>query len=265
MILKTRGGGWDTYTQLARVKFMGLLAKDANNNRAAAAVASAGGGGGSSSKNAKVGPNYNNPDIIRKNLANAVRDQDVDEALRLVNILHPRQAPIIGAPTPGATEKLESTVRSNDYDGAVLALQLGPDLNIHRDGGHSLSRVACEKGFPEMLNLLLNNGIDIDITNDYKTTSLMVACRNESRNIANIECALLLILRGANLNLVNKGGQTALWAALQPPPSPEKMLIVKALIARGATVNGKPGGPVSLARHRMTRKRKNSRNRTRKN
>ena len=38
MILKTRGGGWDTYTQLARVKFMGLLAKDVNNNRAAAAA-----------------------------------------------------------------------------------------------------------------------------------------------------------------------------------------------------------------------------------
>jgi len=46
MILKTRGGGWDTYTQLARVKFMGLPAKNANNNGPAAAVASTGGGGG---------------------------------------------------------------------------------------------------------------------------------------------------------------------------------------------------------------------------
>ena len=93
----------------------------------------------------------------------------------------------------------------------------------------------------------------------------MTACRNESKAMPNVECALLLILRGADVNLANKGGQTALWGALQPPPSPEKSLIVKALIARGATVNGKPGGPVSLSRHRKTRNRKNRRNRTCKN
>ena len=237
-----------------------------------------GGGGGSSKKNAKVGPNYNNPNIIRKNLADAVRDQDIDEALRLVDILHPHQEPIILEPMvnngrgknlrtemTGMTRMLYNAVMENNLPAARLAIANRANLNIFRDSGHSLSRIACERGSPEILNLLLNNGIDIDITNDYKSTSLMVACRNESRNIANVECALLLISRGANVNLANKGGQTALWAALQPPPSPEKMLIVKALIARGATVNGKPGGPVSLARHRKTRKRKNRRNRTRKN
>ena len=50
LILKTRGGGWDTATQLARVKFIGSLAEDINNYKPVAVAASAGGGGGSSRK-----------------------------------------------------------------------------------------------------------------------------------------------------------------------------------------------------------------------
>ena len=64
-----------------------------------------------------------------------------------------------------------------------------------------------------MVLTVLTVGFPLDATDDHGNTLLIVACQNGNRKLAE-----LLVMRGAEVNLANKEGNTALHFALEYDP-----------------------------------------------
>jgi hypothetical protein len=112
------------------------------------------------------------------------------------------------------------------------------DLNSQYKGLPFLVKAAGiwkDRGLP-IVEFLLDNGADIEITDRFGRTALFVAAR-----YGNLEVARLLIERGTNVNAVNKDGETPLFAAWVS----EYPEIVELLIDNGAgpETQGDAGNP----------------------
>lgn len=102
----------------------------------------------------------------------------------------------------------------------------------------------------EMVKALLGTNADLDWQGEVNgNTALMYGISQHSRqNPAPMEIARLLVEAGADVNLANKTGVTALSLAVQGR-SPENVAMVEALLARGARVDHRscyyvPDGPL---------------------
>lgn len=81
---------------------------------------------------------------------------------------------------------------------------------INHDGWNPLI-YAATNGHTQIIELLLNNGADIDATSDNGTTALMMAVRGN-----HLEAVSLLLEKGADISIVNEQGDNALsWAQKQ--------------------------------------------------
>jgi len=108
-------------------------------------------------------------------------------------------------------------------------LKNGTDVNAIKDiMGMSPLMVAVEKGSIEIIDILLNNGSDINIKGADGTTPLMIAAENGRRDVVEI-----LINKGADINLRNANGVTSLMAAAKSGD----INIVKTIIEKGMDVN----------------------------
>jgi hypothetical protein len=86
--------------------------------------------------------------------------------------------------------------------------QDGLDLNTHDEHGRIPLIEAAKHGNEAALRLLLQYGVDVNITNVMGNTPLHVLIERASSNSKFKECAILLIQHGANLNQTNIDGDS---------------------------------------------------------
>ena len=112
-----------------------------------------------------------------------------------------------------------------------VLLTLGADVNLVDKHGNSALIVACAKKCSlDIIKMLLKFGAYINLVNKHGNSALIMACANGcSENVIN----MLLQFR-ANVNLVNKDGASALMFAISNMLSVD---VIQQLIKSGANVN----------------------------
>jgi predicted Fe-Mo cluster-binding NifX family protein len=161
-------------------------------------------------------------------------------------------------------EDWESVVDKRDVEGLryLIAVESGKKLvmNTHRIMNHFLVPV-CKKGHTEIVEVLIENGADVNIADKDGTTPLIHAASNGHTETVKLlikggakvnQCnnsaespLLCAAMRGhaktsevmleawADVNIADKDGRTALYYAIEKPD------FLKLLIANGADVNKK--------------------------
>ena len=104
------------------------------------------------------------------------------------------------------TALMKAAEKGHDEVIQVL-LELGADINLRNSFGNTALMLAAEKGRTDAVAALLGwtNTIELDAKNSYEYTALILAAESGHK-----ECVELLVKYGANLNLQNMFGKTAL-------------------------------------------------------
>jgi ankyrin repeat protein len=118
--------------------------------------------------------------------------------------------------------KLEKLLKSGDYE-INKVLQYGDGL-IHR---------AVNLGEASLIKVLLENGADPNLKNNYGGTALLSATQRNS-----LEMAKMLLEKGANPNISTAYGQSSLSAAVNN----QQKEMVELLLKNGADINFRPTG-----------------------
>lgn len=130
-----------------------------------------------------------------------------------------------------ANADLMSAIRERNLPDARAALDAGADPNLRVDGSLPLN-IAVSFGNVEIIESLLDNGADPDLTNSQGTTALMEAAKGFSRDTeVDAEIIRLLLERGANPNI--EGFGTALTDAIRF----QQPQLASILLANGADPN----------------------------
>ena len=127
------------------------------------------------------------------------------------------------------TRLLEHAIYSYNLEQAKLCIKLGADMNVISKT--SAFTFAIEYGQKDMVELLINGGVDVNAKSGKDDDSLLrTATKHWQKDIAE-----LLIKAGADVDAKNKYGRTALRAAAVLGHKD----IVELLIKAGADVNAK--------------------------
>jgi len=121
--------------------------------------------------------------------------------------------PYVGDYYENPSAKLWDGVYKNNYKKIEEAFKEGADVNMKNDNGVWFLLVASGHGNARMVNLLLEKGIDVNITDDYdynNNTALSTAIINAKYDIVE-----LLIEKGADINKENNKGYTPLIHAIR--------------------------------------------------
>ena len=117
-------------------------------------------------------------------------------------------------------------------DAINVLLDAGANPHIANDTGniclHEAVRGDCSK---EVLQRIISHSVDVNATNMYDITTIMIACEK-----GNIDAINVLLNAGADPNIVNFNGATCLHCALSGGCSPE---ILQTIINHGVDVNAK--------------------------
>ena len=106
--------------------------------------------------------------------------------------------------------------------------------------GHTPLTLAAEFGQVEGVNMLLDAGVGINTTDDAGQTALHYAAElNRSSDVrdmhaAQLELIQLLIQRGANLNAIDRKGDSPLCRALRGDPVNPRIKVAEILLKAGA-------------------------------
>ncbi|XP_032921194.1 ankyrin repeat and SOCS box protein 10 [Catharus ustulatus] len=135
-----------------------------------------------------------------------------------------------------------------------LLLHHGAELEVKNKEGQTPLNAACAQRhqpqdmdrYYRVCQLLVERGASVNAADRDRQHPLHLACKN-----ANVQIAELLLARGANVNVMNYGGNTALHNILQVAAyrlehHPE--LVVRALLNHGA-VRVWPGSLLKVLRH----------------
>ncbi|KAM7190494.1 Ankyrin repeat-containing domain protein [Rhypophila sp. PSN 637] len=118
-----------------------------------------------------------------------------------------------------------------------LMVRNGSNVNDFGPVGHTALWLACNRGNYELTKALLKSGASAERADGLRRcTPLHFLSRFEPKNIR--EIADLLVKAGADLEAINKQGQTPLMAAISPqeqPMSRSALPAVRALLALGAS------------------------------
>lgn len=128
------------------------------------------------------------------------------------------------------------SLKNDLEDGAELTFELNfndPDRQYH-DVLFNALHAAASSGNEDVINFLLDQGLNIDYPTPQGWTPLFIAARD-----GRTEAAKLLVFRGADLNFQTDRGATALLMALtQPFPSEkERRDLLVYMLKRGANPN----------------------------
>ena len=122
--------------------------------------------------------------------------------------------PYVG-PYYDPSAKLWDGVFNNNYKKVEEACKEGADVNMKNDNGAWLLLVASNNGNARMVNLLLEKGVDVNITDDVNitgddnNTALSTAVENAEYDVVE-----LLLEKGADINKENKVGDTPLMQSI---------------------------------------------------
>ncbi len=129
--------------------------------------------------------------------------------------------------------------------GALMALQVGPDVN-HKgwDSATALHWAACG-GHEALAQGLLGAGADIHAANVAGMTPL-----HRAAYFNKLEVAKVLLANGAKVNVRTNNGDTALqWAAMRAPPVAPFFGALMAANPRRGSHGGKPEMQALLRQH----------------
>ena len=121
--------------------------------------------------------------------------------------------PYVGHYYEDPSAKLWDGVYKNNYKKIEEAFKEGADVNMKNDNGVWFLLVASGHGNARTVNLLLEKGIDVNITDDYdynNNTALSTAVINAKYDVVE-----LLIEKGADINKENNKGDTPLIHAIR--------------------------------------------------
>jgi ankyrin repeat protein len=122
------------------------------------------------------------------------------------------------------SEAFYTAIRAGDLTRLTAMSAQGGDVNFKDDRGITPLMYAAWVGSPEAMKILLDRGADPNLSNSSGSTALMLS-------VTEIAKVRLLIDRGANVNIASTRGRTALLLAAMSDRSVE---IVRALLAAGA-------------------------------
>ncbi|KAI8484077.1 hypothetical protein Bbelb_381950 [Branchiostoma belcheri] len=103
-----------------------------------------------------------------------------------------------------------------------LLIKNQADLNVTNEKGVTALHVACRGGHGKVVELLIKNQADLNLTNKNGDTSLHVACREGHDKVVE-----LLIKNQADLNLTNKDGDAAIHVACRGGPDEVVELLIR--------------------------------------
>ena len=141
--------------------------------------------------------------------------------------------PYVGPYYENPSAKLWDGVYKNNYKKVEEAFKEGADVNMKNDNGVWFLLVASGHGNARMVNLLLEKGIDVNITDDYdydNNTALSTAVINAKYDVVE-----LLLEKGADINKENNKGDTPLIHAIDNGD----YYMVEFLLKMGADVTDK--------------------------
>jgi len=121
--------------------------------------------------------------------------------------------PYVGHYYEDPSAKLWDGVYKNNYKKIEEAFKEGADVNMKNDNGAWFFIVASGHGNARTVNVLLEKGIDVNITDDYNfnnNTALSIAVINAKYDVVE-----LLIENGADINKENNKGDTPLIHAIR--------------------------------------------------
>ena len=120
--------------------------------------------------------------------------------------------PYVGDYYEDPSAKLWDGVYKNNYKKIEEAFKEGADVNMKNDNGVWFFIVASGHGNARTVNVLLEKGIDVNITDeyDYNNTALSTAVINAKYDVVE-----LLIEKGADINKENNKGDTPLIHAIR--------------------------------------------------
>jgi ankyrin repeat protein len=130
-----------------------------------------------------------------------------------------------------ATDDLIQAIRQNDLAGIKTRLAKGADVNARDGRDTTLLMHAAAIGSADAVKLLLESGADVNVTNPLGSTALTLAADQPEK-------AALLVAKGANVNAATKMGRTALLIASHCDGC---SAAVKLLLDKGANVKVRDG------------------------
>ena len=123
---------------------------------------------------------------------------------------------------------------AKDYISIIeLLLNNGVDINIKGDYDITPIMIAIQKNRQSLVELLIDKGADLNIRNTLGHTPLMMAAAGKNVNIIKN-----ILDKGVDINQTDKQGRTALMYSLSNSNHDKtKIMIIETLISRGANVN----------------------------
>ena len=134
-----------------------------------------------------------------------------------------------------ATDKNNRTAlmiacQKKHVDAIHVLLKAGSDTNIvHKDGDTCLMVAVADNCSDEVLQALIDHGVNVNAQNSLNCTALMTACDDKHADAIHV-----LLKAGADANIVHKSGLTCLMAAVSSHCINE---VLQAIIDHGANVN----------------------------
>lgn len=153
------------------------------------------------------------------NSSKAPRIYDDNSDMRVLLKSHGVPSKDINAPDKMGWPPLPYACRGDkgEHPEKVLnLLKLGADIDVRSSKGKTALHCAAKAGFLKVINVLMENGANIDAVDNNGETPLYEAIRSTIKNREKQRAALeALLTQGANLNVKNRMGLTPLQVAQQ--------------------------------------------------
>lgn len=129
-----------------------------------------------------------------------------------------------------------------ELDSLLRKINQGESINVKSDVGNTALMLAAWYGMRSLLKDLIADGAGLDFKNNLGETALMAAVLGTDA----FQCVSLLLEAGANPNLQDNNGNTALLLNIFDTNISIRIKILKLLIEAGADINIKNKSGIDL-------------------